>query len=45
MIMSILRIRRITTQRPFVVRVFWIAVQQHTKHSVRKCGMIALTLG
>jgi hypothetical protein len=41
MVLPILGIRRITTQRPFVIEVIGIAVQKHTKHRVRKCSVIA----
>ena len=44
MILTIAGIRRITTQRPFVVRAFWIAAQQHTKGRIDKGIMIALIL-
>ena len=44
MILTIAGIRRITTQRPFVVRVFWIAAQQHTNGRIDKGIMIALIL-
>ena len=44
MILTIAGIRCITTQRPFVVRVFWIAAQQHTKGRIDKGIMIALIL-
>lgn len=44
MILTIAGIRHITTQRPFVVRVFWIAAQQHTKGRIDKGIMIALIL-
>ena len=46
MILTIAGIRHITTQRPFVVRVFWIAAQQHTERRVDKGIMIiALAFG
>ena len=44
MILTIAGVRHITTQRPFVVRVFWIAAQQHTKGRIDKGIMIALIL-